>query len=57
MVSVIEGNVEQLRDNDELTLGEFRTIADIRIVCEGCNAQFDLLELLDCGGCDCGSAN
>jgi hypothetical protein len=57
MVSVIEGNVEQLRDNDELTLGEFRTIADIRIVCEGCNTQFDVLELLDRGGCDCGNTN
>lgn len=57
MVSVIQGNVEQLRDNDELTLGEFQTIADIRIVCEDCNTQFDVLELLDRGGCHCGNEN
>lgn len=55
MVSVIQGNVEQLRDKDELTLGEFQTIADIRIVCEDCNSQFDVLELLDQGGCHCGA--
>jgi hypothetical protein len=57
MVSVIEGNVEQLRDNGDLTLGEFQTIADIRIICEDCSSQFDVLELLDEGGCDCGTGN
>ena len=53
MVSVTEGKLEQFRDNDELTLGEFRTLADIRVVCEDCNTQFDVLELLDRGGCNC----
>jgi hypothetical protein len=53
MVSVTEGKLEQFRDNDELTLGEFRTLADIRVVCEDCNTQFDILELLDRGGCNC----
>lgn len=53
MVSVTEGKLEQFRDNDELTLGEFRTLADIRVVCEDCNTQFDILKLLDRGGCNC----
>lgn len=53
MVSVTEGKLEQFRDNDELTLGEFRTLVDIRVVCEDCNTQFDILELLDRGGCNC----
>ena len=52
-VSVTEGKLEQFRDNDELTLGEFRTLVDIRVVCEDCNTQFDVLELLDRGGCNC----
>ncbi|WP_442909424.1 rod-determining factor RdfA [Halovenus sp. HT40] len=42
--------IEQLRDNNQLTLGEFQTLADSRIVCEDCNSQFDILELLDQGG-------
>ena len=52
-VSVTEGKLEQFRDNDELTLGEFRMLVDIRVVCEDCNTQFDILELLDRGGCNC----
>lgn len=53
MVSVIDGNVSHLRDSDELTLGEFQTLADVRIICEDCNSQFDISELLDRGGCHC----
>lgn len=53
MVAVTEGHLEQLRDGGHLTLGEFRTLADIQIICEDCNTQFDVLELLDRGGCDC----
>jgi hypothetical protein len=53
MVSVTEGKLEQLRASDELTLGEFRTLADIRVVCEDCNSQFDVLDLLERGGCNC----
>lgn len=53
VVSVTEGKLEQLRDRDELTLGEFRTLATIQVVCEDCNSQFDLFELFERGGCDC----
>lgn len=53
MVSVTEGKVEQLRESDELTLGEFRTLAEIQVICEDCNTQYDVVELLDRGGCHC----
>lgn len=53
MTSVTEGNLEQLRDSGRLTLGEFRTLSEIRVVCEDCNTQFDAVELLKRGGCDC----
>jgi hypothetical protein len=53
MVSVIDGNVEQLQESNKITLGEFQTLADIRIVCEDCNSQFEIVELLDRGGCHC----
>ena len=53
--SVTEGKLEQLRDSGELTLGEFRTLVDVRVVCEDCNAQYDAVELLERGGCDCES--
>lgn len=53
MVSVTEGKMEQLRESGDLTLGEFRTLADIQVICEGCNTQFDVVELLKRGGCHC----
>jgi hypothetical protein len=53
MVSVTENKLEQLRNSDELTIGEFRTLGDLQVVCEDCNTQFSVLELLDRGGCHC----
>ena len=51
---VTEGKLEQLRENNELVLDEFRTLVNIQVVCDGCNTQFDVFELLDRGGCACG---
>lgn len=53
MASVTEGKLEQLRASDELTLSEFRTLADIRVICEDCNTRYDILDLLSQGGCSC----
>ena len=53
MATVTGGKLEQLRDSDELTLGEFQTLAGIRVICEDCNTQFDVLDLLNRGGCNC----
>ena len=53
--SVTEGKLEQLRNSAELTLGEFRTLVDLRVICEDCNGQYDVVELLERGGCDCES--
>ncbi|WP_254838449.1 rod-determining factor RdfA [Natronomonas marina] len=51
--SVTEGKLEQFRDGGHLTLGEFRTFVDVRVVCEDCNTQYDVVELLEAGGCEC----
>lgn len=56
MVSVTTDKLEQLRASDELDLGEFRTLADIQVVCEDCHSQFDVDELLERGGCDCATS-
>ena len=53
VTSVTEGTLEQLRANDQISLGEFRTLANIQVICEDCNVRFDVLELLGRGGCDC----
>lgn len=51
--AVTGGKLESLRDGGALTLGEFRTLVDVRVVCEDCGAQYDVVTLLDRGGCDC----
>ncbi|WP_255152040.1 rod-determining factor RdfA [Halorarius halobius] len=51
--TVTESKLEQLRTADEITLGEFRTFVDINVLCEECDAQYGVEELLQRGGCDC----
>jgi hypothetical protein len=53
MAAVTEGKIEQLRDSDSLELGEFRILTEIQVVCEDCNTQFDAVDLLERGGCNC----
>jgi len=53
MASVTEGKLESLRNSEELTLGKFRTITNLQVICEKCNTQFDVVELLERGGCHC----
>lgn len=51
--SVTESKLDSLA-GEEVTLGEFRTLVNVRVVCEDCGAQYEVSELLDRGGCDCG---
>lgn len=53
MTTVVESKLEQLEKNDELVLGDYRTVADINVYCADCGAQYGIDDLLDKGGCDC----
>lgn len=53
LVSVTESKLEQLRDSSRLTLGEFRVMVDVRVLCTDCNSQQAVTDLLASGGCDC----
>ena len=52
-VSVVEGYLDQLRNADDLELGESRVFVDITVLCEDCGSQYSYEELLQRGGCDC----
>jgi hypothetical protein len=54
--AVTEDKLAQLRENDDLSIGEFSTLIDIRVVCEDCNTQRTVVELLNDGGCNCSSS-
>jgi hypothetical protein len=51
--AVTENKLEQLRGSGHVTLDEFRTLVNIQVVCEGCNTQMGVQELLEDGGCEC----
>lgn len=51
--TVTSGKLEQLRERGDLSLGSFQTVVDVKVVCEDCHSQYDALNLLKRGGCDC----
>jgi len=52
--NVTGSKLRRLKNAGEISLGSFRVLVDIRIVCEDCGVQKDLTTLLDGGGCECG---
>lgn len=53
--SVAEKSLQQLTDADHISLGEFRVFIDISVLCEDCDTQYGIVELLRKGSCDCQS--
>jgi hypothetical protein len=53
--SVAEKSLRQLADADHISLGTFRVFIDISVLCEDCDTQYDIVELLRKGSCDCQS--
>ncbi|MFB6207271.1 MAG: rod-determining factor RdfA [Haloglomus sp.] len=53
LVTIAEQRLESLRSAGELTLGEFRLIVTLRVICEDCGTQTDLTTLIEERGCDC----
>lgn len=51
--SVAEKSLEQLDSADRISLGEFRLFIEITVLCEDCNTQYELVELLREGSCNC----
>jgi hypothetical protein len=52
--TITNGKLDQLRAADQLTLGEFNVLLDLRVLCEDCGTQYQLSDLLDTRTCECG---
>jgi hypothetical protein len=52
--AVTSDQLASLDDRDVIEVGETRPIVSVQVYCEDCGRQFDVGELLDRGGCDCG---
>lgn len=51
--AVTENTLSRLRDSDDISLGEFDLLVDMRVICSECETQYDVIELLERGGCEC----
>lgn len=51
--AVTEQNVENLRSTEVLSIDEFSVLNDIQILCEKCGRNYDVVELIEQGGCVC----
>jgi hypothetical protein len=51
--SVAESRLDRLRQGDDLTLGEYRVFVDVDVLCEECDTQYSIGDLLRRGGCEC----
>jgi len=51
--SVVENTIAQLREAGIISIGDFRVLVNINVHCEDCGKQFQVIELLRSGSCDC----
>ena len=52
---VTSRTVDSLANADELTVGSFQVSVSVRVHCQDCGRGYDVVELLDAGGCNCDS--
>lgn len=53
--SVADNSLDQLKKSGKISIGEYRLFVEISVLCEDCNTQYGLVELLKNGSCDCKS--
>jgi len=51
--AVVNSNIEHLRQNDELTIGDPQISVTVQVFCASCRSQHSYDELLKRGECDC----
>lgn len=55
LLAVIQRSLESLRNTDQLRLGDFDVLIDTQVYCRDCGTQYEVIQLLTRGGCDCGT--
>lgn len=51
--AVAENSLERLSGAGDVTLGDFEVFTDVQVYCSDCGTQYDVVELIRRGGCDC----
>lgn len=53
LTAVAETNLHSLDDADWITVGDVDVMVDVQVLCADCGTQYDVVDLLQAGGCDC----
>jgi len=51
--NVVETKIATLKESGAVSVDDFQIIVDIRVICERCGAQKDIISFLDDKKCDC----
>jgi hypothetical protein len=55
MEAVADDAVGRLRQTDRMSVGDYEVLVDVRILCTECGNDYEVVDLLSGGGCDCQS--
>jgi hypothetical protein len=50
---VTESGLTRLSNASDITVGEFDVLVDVQVYCSDCGSQYEAVELIERGGCDC----
>lgn len=53
--SVVQKSIDQLNNTGQISIGEYRLFVNISVLCEDCNTQYEIADLLQNEGCECRS--
>ena len=53
--AVTETTLDRLDETGRITLGDFDVLVDVRVFCRDCGSAYPVEELVENGGCECGS--
>jgi hypothetical protein len=52
---VTESGLTRLSNAGDVTIGDFEVLTDVQVYCSDCGSQYEAVELIERGGCDCES--
>jgi hypothetical protein len=50
---VTESGITRLANAGDITIGDFDVLTDVQVYCGDCGSQYEAVELIERGGCDC----
>jgi hypothetical protein len=50
---VTESGLTRLANAGDITVGDFEVLSDVQVYCADCGSQYEAVELIERGGCDC----